>query len=260
MYLLTITLTAVASPVPLTAVSGRGLSGLLYKRVLQGGRLPQREVDWLHETSPRPYSMAPIFTNGHLAGLRFGVLSDRALAVLQQGWQQAVTTGLLLQLGPYQLVPTYVACQSGLGFAELQENSGAAEMHLQFVTPTAFKQGVDGRGRGRLLLLPIPANVFGSLFRSWQAFAPPPQRLPEAWLPWCERHILVSRHEVYSGSFAVLKKHFYKGFMGDVSFEAWDESLAYRRIWQALGQFAPYCGVGTKTTMGLGAVRYKSGQ
>ncbi|NHZ71482.1 MAG: CRISPR system precrRNA processing endoribonuclease RAMP protein Cas6 [Aquificales bacterium] len=256
---------AIGAPIPQTAVSGGGLSGILYKRLLQGKRWSKREVDWLHDYTPRPYSMTPVFTNEQLTGMRFGVLSDRAYMLLHEAWQQAIQQGMRLRLGRYEFVPTYLHCHQGRGFAELQENSGAAEMTLHFLSPTAFKQGDDAKGKPMLQLLPVPRNVFTSLFRAWQAYAPPPQQLPEAWLDWCARHILVSRHEIQTATFAIkhkspttfaMKQQLYLGFVGNVSFEARDNHKEYRQIWHALGQFAPFCGVGTKRAIGLGAVDY----
>ncbi len=191
-----------------------------------------------------------------LTGIRFGILTDRAYMLLHDAWQQAIKQGMRLHLGQHEFVPTYLHRQQGRGFAELQENSGAAEMTLHFLSPTAFKQGGDAKGKSMLQLLPVPRNVFTSLFRSWQAYAPPPQQLPDAWLDWCVRHILVSRHEIQTNRFAVKQRQFYLGFIGDVSFEARDNNKEYRQIWHALGQFAPVCGVGAKRALGLGAVDY----
>ena len=200
--------------------------------------------------------MAPIFTNGQLTGLRFGILSDRAWLLLRDAWRQAIEQGMRLRLGRYELVPTYLHRRQGPGFAELQKNGGAAEMTLRFLSPTAFKQGDDERGKPMLQLLPIPRNVFGSLFRSWQAYAPPPQQLPEAWLDWCEKHVLVSRVALQTETYSVKYRQTYLGFMGQVAFEVRDDNLEFRQIWHALGQFAPYCGVGAKRALGLGAVNY----
>ena len=258
MYQLTITLTTINNtPIPQAEVSGRGLTGIVYKRLLHGEHWAKREVDWLHDDQPRPYSMMPIFTNHQLTGIRFGIVSDRAFVLLHNAWQQAIQKGMLLSLGSYRLVATYMDCQQGRGFAELSENEGAGAMNLRFLTPTAFKQGDDAKGKPMLLLLPAPRNVFTSAFKAWQAFAPPPQKLPEAWLTWCERHILVSRHAIQTDTFAVKHKQIHLGFVGDVWFEARDEDMMSRQIWQALGQFAPYCGIGVKTAMGLGAVDYR---
>lgn len=256
MYQLTVTFQAIERPIPHDNVSGQGLAGVLYKRLLKGKQWSEREVAWLHDCEPRPYSMTPLFTNGHLTGLRYGVISDRAFLLLQDAWQQAIQQGKLIGLGAYKFVPTYLHCQQGQGFADLQDNSGAANMTLQFISPTAFKQGDDAKGKPMLQLLPLPRNVFGSLFRAWQGVAPPPQQLPQAWLEWCDKHVLVSRVNLETETFAVKYRQTFLGFVGQVGFEVRDNNKEFRRIWHALGQFAPYCGVGTKRALGLGAVDY----
>lgn len=258
MYQLTTTFQPIEQPIPQDKVSGGGLAGVLYKVLLRGKQWSEQEVTWLHECEPRPYSMTPLFTNGQLTGLRYGVISDRAFLLLQAAWQQAIQQGTLIRLGEYKFIPTYQHCQQGKGFAELCENSGAAKMSLNFVSPTVFRQGDDAKGKPMLQLLPLPRNVFGSLFTVWQGYAPPPQQLPQAWLDWCEKHILVSRVVLHTETFSVKFRQTYLGFVGQVGFEVRDNDKDFRRIWQALGQFAPYCGVGTKRALGLGAVDYVS--
>ena len=44
------------------------------------------------------------------------------------------------------------------------------------------------------------------------------------------------------------------GFVGEVQFEAKDDAALYLSVLQGLARLAPYCGVGRKTTMGMGAV------
>ena len=51
----------------------------------------------------------------------------------------------------------------------------------------------------------------------------------------------------------------FTGFVGDVLFEARHCSDEQLRVFQALGQLAPYSGVGRKTTMGMGAVERLDG-
>ncbi|MBX3057899.1 MAG: CRISPR-associated endoribonuclease Cas6 [Anaerolineae bacterium] len=257
MYQIIVTFTAVSSPLSRHEVTGKGLAGLTFKLLDQ---VDVAEATWLHEQPPpKPYSMAPIFTNKLLTGLRFGVLTERTAVFLHRAWKNAVKNGDKLRLGPHRLIATYVQCRQGPGFAEMLENDAAADLRLRFLTPTTFSQSTGVGGKPIYLLLPEPRNVFTQPFRVWQTFAPPPKKLPADWPEWCARQVLVSRHQIQTEPFVAKKGNVHLGFTGDVAFLALAEEPFYRQIWQALGQLAVYSGVGAKTALGFGAVTYHQG-
>ena len=74
------------------------------------------------------------------------------------------------------------------------------------------------------------------------------------WLLWCERDVFVFEHRIESVAIGLNKVKRFRGFVGEVIYKANGKNQGYLQIWQALGTLAAFCGVGHKTTMGMGAV------
>lgn len=122
---------------------------------------------------------------------------------------------------------------------------------LSFVTPTSF------RSKGHHFPLPVPENVFHSYLRRWNNFSG--MNVDQAeFLDWIDENVIVSRHKLESQKVAAGKQGMVTGFTGAVEF-AIGRSARLRpdfvQLFYALGQLAPYCGTGHKTTFGLGQTR-----
>jgi CRISPR-associated endoribonuclease Cas6 len=122
---------------------------------------------------------------------------------------------------------------------------------LTFVSPTAFRR------KGHHLPLPLPANVFQSYLRRWNDFSGDPVD-PEDFLAWVDESVVILRHQIQSMKVVGGKKGSVTGFVGQVEFGLTGAAAAegdYKQLFVALGQLAPYCGTGHKTTFGLGQTR-----
>ena len=175
-------------------VTMRGLHGVLFRRVLE--QYSPSEAAWLHKhPSPKPYSMAPYFvqegTGGKLVGVRYAVLEERTVTLLYKAWQQMYHTQDQLRLGKYQTFRvSHVEWIQGGSFAEVAKLPPKQDMTLEFLSPTAFKQGPGS------LPLPLPKNVFRWPLRVWQCYAPMVLSIPSDWLEWCERDVFVVGHDI----------------------------------------------------------------
>lgn len=93
--------------------------------------------------------------------------------------------------------------------------------------------------------------------RRWNDFS----RIPfdqEAFLEWVDENVMIVRHHLESVKVAAGKKGSVTGFTGAVEFglsRTAREQSQFEQLFYALGQFAPYCGTGHKTTFGLGQTR-----
>ena len=120
---------------------------------------------------------------------------------------------------------------------------------LSFTSPTSF------RSRGRHLPLPIPRNLFHSYLRRWNDLSGQPQVDQEDFLNWLDDHIVIQRHGVRSLKVAAGKRGSVTGFIGAIELALTNraaEQAQFTQLFYTLGQFAPYCGTGHKTTFGLG--------
>jgi len=123
---------------------------------------------------------------------------------------------------------------------------------LTFDSPTSFRR------KGSHLPLPMPINVFHSYLRRWNDFAGQAVDQDD-FLNWVDEYVVIQRHHVQSTKVAAGKSGSVTGFTGSIQFglsaKAKQAPDHYISQWLALGQLAPYCGTGHKTTFGLGQTR-----
>lgn len=124
---------------------------------------------------------------------------------------------------------------------------------MRFLSPTAFSMGDRA-----FKLFPDPTWVWGSLLRDWNRYAPACFQIDKTFIQEAaasaicvtscqELHIETLRYASYVQ----------KGFLGTCSYTLQD--LFSAPYLTALAAFAPYAGVGSKTTMGMGQVRIDFG-
>lgn len=228
-------------------ITARGLHGLLY-HVLQ-----QYDADgasWLHgHAAPKPYSLAPYYSEqGHLMGLRFATITEPAAELIINSWQYAHHQVYPLHLGDQTFTIRGVEYIPGQPFADIAQSSADNSVSFRFLSPTAFKQGPGW------LPLPLPSNVFASPLRVWKAYAPDVLAMPDDWLDWCHQHVFLTAHQIETVQVNLRQKGDFTGFVGSASFTTKNRKSRYLYAWQALATLATFCGIGAKTTMGMGAV------
>lgn len=228
-------------------VHAKGLHGLLYNIT---GQADREESDWLHKHgSPRPFALVPLYTDeGTLAGVRLSAFVERAATLFTRTGEWFRDTQRPCHLGGREFAIETVRCTPGPNWQQLAMTQPGRQVGLRFMSPTAFKQGPGH------LPLPLPANVFAGPARVWQAFAPPLMSLPQGWLPWCASDVFVTDLRIETAQVAISSREQFKGFVGEVWFSAYQGDDVTLSIWQALAELATICGVGHKTTMGMGAV------
>ena len=247
MYTITYTFTSLREPIDGRSIHARGLHGFLFNIT---GQADRQESDWLHKhPAPHPFSLVPLYTNaGHLAGLRLSALTDRAAALFQRTGNWFMREKRPCHLGGHEFVISESRATPSSNWQQLALSEPVRAIGLRFASPTSFKQGPGS------LPLPLPKNVFSSPVRAWEAFAPPMMSLPSGWLEWCARDVFVKYHNIETVQVAISQQEQFTGFVGEVWFEAYQGEDMQLRAWQALSTLATFCGVGHKTTMGMGAV------
>jgi CRISPR-associated endoribonuclease Cas6 len=247
MHTITYLFTPLDQPLHGRHIHARGLHGFLFNIL---GQTDRAESDWLHHHAPpRPFTLVPLYgDDGCLAGLRISALTDRAATLFQRTGEWFQNTRRPCHLGGREFIIQEIYTVPGPSWAQLVLSPPAQQIGLRFTSPTAFKQGP------RHLPLPLPANVFSNPVRIWETFAPPLMVLPNGWLEWCAQNIFVTQHQIETAVVNIDKNERFTGFVGDVWFEAYRGEDLSLRAWQALTDLAAFCGVGHKTTMGMGTV------
>ena len=129
------------------------------------------------------------------------------------------------------------------------------EITLDFASPAAFGFGQKAWGK-KVIVLPDPALVFGSLIRAWNSLAPAPLQVDkDALAAYLEEHVVVKRVERLETRMLHFSRSPQVGFVGQVTYGLPAADQAARRQLNALADFAFYAGVGMKTAMGMGQTR-----
>ncbi|MGB1253804.1 MAG: CRISPR system precrRNA processing endoribonuclease RAMP protein Cas6 [Candidatus Promineifilaceae bacterium] len=226
-------------------VTGFGLHGLFFHAL----RLADPyEAERLHgENAPKPFVIRPKYKQNRLTTIQFNALETKTSQLLENVWQAIYETEYLLRLGRHPLQFDSFTSTQFNPTTNLMPN-GIAK--LRFVTPTVFRQGTG------YLPLPIPANIFQRPFHVWQKYGTT-HPLPADWLAWCERNVFVKRHQIKTVQMPLNRHLSSYGFVGDVTLGVASKEQANQTYvcgFSMLVQLAAYCGVGYRTTMGMGAV------
>jgi CRISPR-associated endoribonuclease Cas6 len=130
------------------------------------------------------------------------------------------------------------------------------EITLAFTSPTAFSFGRKAWGQ-KIVPLPEPELVFGSLRKRWNTFAPPPMALERELSEYAAESVVVKQYQIETKM-----QHYGRspqvGFLGRVTYVAMgrgEKAERFRRQINLLADFAFYSGVGYKTTQGMGQCR-----
>jgi CRISPR-associated endoribonuclease Cas6 len=119
---------------------------------------------------------------------------------------------------------------------------------LSFRSPTSFRR------KKNHFPLPVPMNLFHSYLRRWNDLS---GILIDAdsFLEWIDDFVIIRRHRLESIKVAAGKQGSVTGFTGAIELALSQPAFQtpeYVDWFYRLGQFAPYCGTGHKTTFGLG--------
>jgi CRISPR-associated endoribonuclease Cas6 len=135
------------------------------------------------------------------------------------------------------------------------QDQPAAEITLDFVSPTAFGFGQQPWGK-KIMVLPLPETVFSSLARVWNTLVPHHLQLDrQALRDYLKEHVVVKRIDNLSTQMLRFKRSYQVGFVGRVTYGLMQDDAFFRGQLNALADFAFYSGVGYKTTMGMGQCR-----
>lgn len=234
---------------------------------VRGQTLPENAIPALHATffqwlergdaelarrvhtrdDPKPYTVSPLTIADDSARFRITLLDDALYALLARGIADLRAVRVLWATLPFANEP-HVEQRTYAQIA--QEARDDTEIVLRFDSPTSFKS------REMHYPLPDPILVFESYRARWNAFAPEPLRIADAWSEWLARAVAVARLEVRS-QVMPFKEYAQIGFVGMVQYRVVTRAPNREGIapLNALADYAYFCGTGHKTTQGCGQTR-----
>ncbi len=202
-----------------------------------------------------------VFRAGHQAWLRITLLDP---ALFTTFFQRLFAEGPSLQL---RIGGAHFAIESVLGApgshpwggytsAEAMANQAGSDtrIRMQFASPTAMNRGRQGAAKERIVLLPEPQMVFGSLRSAWNQLVG--DEIAFEFERWVEDYVFVREVRSWqTGVYRLKNNSVHPGGFGDVTFEALDPDPNCLHTLNLLADFAFYSGIGSKTTMGMGQAR-----
>lgn len=130
----------------------------------------------------------------------------------------------------------------------LESSPDSRDLLLDFLSPTTFKrENFD-------YPLPEPRLVFSGLLRKWNRFSP--VKIERGLLKELTERLTVSGCWIKTKKSEIMEGAKLTGFFGRVFFYAFSKNPSVLKALNALADFAQFAGVGRKTTMGFGSVRF----
>ena len=228
-------------------------------------------VSTLLDDNGRPLAAGTWLQPGQLVWLRLTTLNEEMSSLLQSRVIQKLPKRLTLYKMDFRVDDVFEnraehAWAGSSSFAEMAQDASLANpanaARMEFVSPTAF------RSSGLEISLPLPGQVFRSLWAKWNAFCPDAMQVQELWPQFAEKCIVVSEMTTVNTThwvFAEGTRGSATGFTGTVEFQlppARQLQAEWRpytdgaaAVMQSLARFAFYAGVGHHATIGMGQAR-----
>jgi CRISPR-associated endoribonuclease Cas6 len=220
-----------------------------------------------HEPGYRPYTLSPlrdVQATEECIQLRQGQVCRLRVTLLDGGllWRRLSTH--FLEAGPITVQLRSAALQlirmhsspekvstglvSTTHWHTLASLSAHSVITFHFVSPTAFSLG-----KRSFALIPKPVLLWEALLRVWNTYAPAEyhcawQELREA---LCQIRVILCDLHIDTFQYP---EYMQKGFVGRCSYQIPVHAAAAPFL-TTLAAFAPYAGVGYKTTMGMGQTK-----
>ena len=131
---------------------------------------------------------------------------------------------------------------------EFYDTSCSKYLDIQFMSPTAFKQD------GRYVIYPDLRLIYGSLMRKYSAASGELDMIDEDLLNQLTDYSSITRYRLQTILFPMEKINI-TGFVGNISIRVHGPETLARYV-RLLLRFGEFSGVGIKTGMGMGAMRY----
>lgn len=241
---------------------GRALHGLVLSLL---GEVDGALADAVHrEAGPKPFRTAgPFIGEGYQpAGkLLAGEVYSLVVAVLDTAVAEALGRAFDETRRPVEVALDEAVCR--VEGVQVEEAGYEAlfgryfpggpvrrSIELTFDTPTAFHSG------GKNVPLPLPELVFGSVLERWNGVAP--LTLSPALKEFAGECVGIAYYDLRAWTVSVAGGK-QVGFVGRVGYRVLKYDPYWTRALNLLADFAWFCGVGVKTSMGMGQVRRTDG-
>ena len=214
-------------------------------------QIPSETADALHSQQDHPISQYVTFDKARNTSVwRVNLLTERAASVFSPALEAVHTISLHTDE-----VSVISKRASEIQFREIIEKAQQephSQAELQFITASSFKQN------GRYTIFPQETLILQSLVNRWNLFCDAYPLEDTDALQMLERGIAISDYSLKTVRFH-LKNVYIPAFAGEVTIRS-RLPVPLAEVWRSVLLWANYCGIGIKTTLGMGgtSVRFLS--
>lgn len=191
-----------------------------------------------------------IITRNQVYSFRLTFIDDETYGIYVGAILKYQTNGTIFNIGQVRFIIDGFQVRNQLSLEEIVEDDIAytRNFEISYLSPTAFKRN------GKNHLIPEPYSIFKSLSNRWNKYLDTDVIISEDEFIEIERSIYITKYKLET-EMIELEKYKMIGFKGKCTYEfAKDIDMEILKKINYLLKFAPYCGVGYKTTMGMGQV------
>jgi CRISPR-associated endoribonuclease Cas6 len=204
----------------------------------------------LHSRTPRkPFTLSPLMKEDGNWAFRVALLKDELWQPFQEGLAARPIASLRRNEIPLAMVDVALHHRT---YREMFEEAGTStRIDLKFLTMTCFKAG------DLYSPLPEPRSIIRSWLTRWSEYAPPDLRINVALVDVAMAHLGVSAYNLRTRVQNL-------GYGQEMGFLGWANLRVVKarklgpdllRQFNALADYAEFCGTGRKTTHGMGQTR-----
>lgn len=208
-------------------------------------QIPSDTADALHSQQDHPISQYVMFDKERNASIwQVNLLTDEAVSVFSPALERVQSISLNTDDISIVSKSASETCFRGIIEKAHQEPHSQAELH--FITASSFKQN------GRYVIFPQEKLIIQSLVNRWNLFCDAYPLEDADALRMLEDGIVISDYSLKTVRFH-LKNVYIPAFVGKVTVSS-RLPVPLAEVWQSVLLWANYCGIGIKTTLGMGGI------
>ena len=215
---------------------------------LQGVLMNVMDGDYatkMHEQKLNPYSQY-FYRCGKRMYWVINTLTEEARQYIISPFLENKCGEFFIKHKSKEFVPSVVAVKD-INYEKLNKKSSSSYIEVDFVTPTAFKS------KGEYTFMPDVKLILNSLINKYKTFH---QDVDEEMVENLNEKVKIIEYDIKSAKFGVEGRKI-PAFMGSVKFNISKCTPEEKDFVHMLFNFGEYCGIGIKTSMGMGAICIK---
>lgn len=210
-------------------------------------------ADFLHSQSVRPYSQYLRFdAKSHTLHWHIAALDAQASYELLHPLAE-LPGHIYLKHKHLQLDIKAQHLGDKLSYRELAQKYFADKAPVRGLVKYNFLTSTGFKSSGEYLIFPAPSLLFNSLLRRFNAFSRMDFLDKKGIGSTLEQEVVIADYNLHYSPFSVEGRKI-PAFKGSYALKI-SKNLMAKRIISMLSEYAVYCGIGIKTSLGMGAVK-----